>query len=191
MRETPYGAVTVGPNPRNANEYRSTLRRVTAAEVHDALMIIREAAAWAAARDLDVWSERELRYDLYLEAARRSELVIGYADAVPVATMLLQSEDPIYWPEAAPGSALYVHKVAVRRAYAGQSWLTRMFGFAVAEAAGAAIPALRLDTLLRPKLQAMYEGEGFTRLAEPPLVVGGKQMIRMQRILEPRPAVGH
>jgi GNAT superfamily N-acetyltransferase len=173
--------MTEKPNPRNAHGHGSTLRRVTTAEVHDALVIIREAAAWAAARDIDVWTEHELRYDLYLEAARRSELVIGYADAAPAATMLLQTADPVYWPEDAPASALYLHKVAVRRAYAGKSWVARMVAFAVDEADRAGVPLLRLDTLLRPKLQAIYESHGFIRLAEPPLTIGGRQIIRMQR----------
>lgn len=112
--------------------------------------------------------------------------MIGYADSAPAATMLLQTADPVYWPEAAPGLALYLHKLAVRRSYAGQSWLARMIGFAIDEATRTRVPALRLDTLLRPKLQALYERYEFTRVAEAPLMVGGRQMIRMQRILDPR-----
>ena len=167
----------------NANGYQSTVRRVTVAGAHDALMIIREAASWAAARGIDVWAAHELRKEAFEEAARKSELVIGYADATPAATMLLQPEDLLYWPEEAPASALYLHKIAIRRAFAGQSWLSRLIDFAIEDATANGIPRLRLDTIFRPKLQSIYEHHGFRVLPEKPRMVAGRQMIRMERIL--------
>jgi GNAT superfamily N-acetyltransferase len=149
-------------------------------------LIIREAAMWAAAQGIDVWAADELREEAFEEAARASELVIGYADATPAATMLLQSQDLVYWPEEAPESALYLHKIAVRRAFAGQSWLSRLIDFAVEEATNRAIPLLRLDTILRPKLQSIYERHGFRVIAEEPRIVAGRDMIRMERALGSR-----
>jgi len=169
--------------PRSSSDYRSTVRRAAAAEAHDALAIVRESAAWAAEHGIEVWAAHELRAETYRRAAGQSELVIGYADATPAATMLLQREDPLYWPEAAPCSALYLHKVAIRRAFAGQSWLGRLIDFAVADALDNGIRRLRLDTILRPKLKAMYERHGFRVLAEEPLVMAGRRMIRMERVL--------
>lgn len=165
------------------SSYRAIVRRVTVTEALDALAITREAAAWASERGIDVWSAHELRPEVFEEAARKAELVIGYADTTPAATMLLQTADPVYWPEDPPASALYLHKVAVRRAFAGQSWLARLIDFAVRDATSKRIPVLRLDTMLRPKLQSIYEHHGFRVLSEAPLLVAGRQMIRMERIL--------
>ena len=162
---------------------RNSVRRVGPAGAGDALAILREAAVWAAERSIDVWSPLELCEETFEAAARAAELVIGYAGELPAATMLLQTDDRTYWPEELPGSALYLHKVAVRRAFAGHGWLTRLVDFAAADAAARGIGLLRLDTILRPKLQAIYEGHGFQRLIEPPLVHGGRQIIRMQREL--------
>jgi GNAT superfamily N-acetyltransferase len=170
--------------PRSSTEYRASVRRVALADVREALAIIREAATWAAAKGVPVWEQHELRPDAYEAAARRSELVIGYADATPAATMLLQAEDALYWPDEPPASALYLHKVAVRRTYAGQGWLPRLIQFAVAEAARQGIPRLRLDTIERPTPRSLYEAHGFRALVEPPLTVAGRQMIRMERILD-------
>ena len=83
----------------NCTEYRSSIRRVQVGGVHEALAIVREAATWAMANGVGVWELHELRDDAFEAAAWKSELVIGYADAAPAATMLLQPEDPLYWPD--------------------------------------------------------------------------------------------
>lgn len=171
-----------GPASLNSG-YRAVIRRGAVADAPVALSIIEEAAAWAAARRMDVWYPQELRLEDFSKAAAAAELVIGYADDVPAATMLLQAADPVYWPDEAPRSALYLHKVAVRRAFAGQSWLRRLVDFAAEEAQRARIARLRLDTIQRPKLRSMYEGHGFHVLDEPPLAMFGKTMIRMERVL--------
>ena len=159
------------------------MRRVHAENAAEAVAILREAAAWAAARDAPVWTPDELRVEDFAAAARAEELVLGYAGATAAATMLLQAADPVYWPEAAPGSALYVHKVAVRRAYAGQRWVDRLIEFAAADARRRHIGRLRLDTMLRPPLRALYERLGFTVIPEEPLLMRGRRMIRMERVL--------
>ena len=173
----------MGSDSSDASPYRPTVRRAALTEVRDAVAIIREAAAWAAARGIDVWAPHEIREEAFEASARKAELLIGFADATPAAMMLLQTEDAVYWPNEPPASALYLHKVAVRRSFAGQGWLARLIDFAVAEANSAGISRLRLDTILRPKLRSMYEQHGFRMLEEEPMLVNGKQMIRMERLL--------
>src|SRR5262249_50380423 len=138
-------------HPVTDQVHQFTVRRVVATEAAVAIHILREAAAWAAARGSGVWTLDELDTATFVAAAHAQELVIGYTDATPAATMLLQVEDRIYWPESPAGIALYVHKVAVRRAFAGQGWLGRMIEFASEEASALGIHRLRLDTVLRPK----------------------------------------
>ena len=160
-----------------------TVQRVGAEAAAEAVAILHEAAAWAAARNAPVWTPDELRIDDFRVAANAEELVVGYAGSTPAATMLLQAADRVYWPEAAPGSALYVHKVAVRRAYAGQQWVDRLIEFAAADARRRKIGRLRLDTILRPALRSLYERLGFTVIPEEPLMMRGRPMIRMERVL--------
>src|SRR5712671_667204 len=81
-----------------------------------AVAILREATEHFARRGIVVWTREELRESEFVAAAAAGELVLGYCGEEPAATMLLQTLDPRYWPEAAAGTALYVHKVAVRRA---------------------------------------------------------------------------
>ena len=159
------------------------VRRAGVAESGAALRILLEAAGWGAARGTHIWTDAELRAIDYAAAAAAGELALGYEGSDAAATMLLQSGDPIYWPEDPPGRALYIHKVAVRRAYAGRDWLSRLIAFAVDEARVRKISLLRMDTILRPQLQSMYERHGFAVVVGPPIIRAGRQMIRMERWL--------
>jgi ribosomal protein S18 acetylase RimI-like enzyme len=159
------------------------VRRVGPDFAVEAVAILREATAWSTSRGIAVWADAELRDPEFVAAARAGELVIGFADDRAAATMLLQAADDVYWPEAAPGSGLYLHKLAVRRAFAGQGWPGRLIEFAAHEAQLRGIGRLRLDTLARLPLQSLYEAHGFSVLDEEPLHVRGRRMIRMERAL--------
>jgi GNAT superfamily N-acetyltransferase len=149
----------------------------------EALGILREAAAWTIGRGVDVWTDAELREQDFRTAAGLGELVMGFSGDCSAATMLLQSSDPVYWPEAAPNTALYLHKIAVLREFAGRGWLTRLIDFAATDARGRGIRRLRLDTLWQSSLQRLYARHGFVAVDEAPLVVHGRRMIRMERAL--------
>lgn len=127
----------------------------------DALRILRDASQWLASRGLRPWSECDLqRADLARESAAGC-LILGFAATGPAACMLLQSADPTYWPRAAEGSALYLHKLAVRRAHAGCGWGLRMMNWAKAETRRRGIRRLRLDTVADSPPAAFYAAQGF------------------------------
>ena len=149
----------------------------------EAVGIVREAAAWALRRGVDVWADAELRERDFLAAAELGQLVMGFSGDRSAATMLLQSSDPVYWPDAAPHTALYLHKIAVRREFAGHGWLTRLIEFAVNDARDRGVRWLRLDTLCRSPPEGLYARHGFAALSEPPIVMGTRLMIRMEREL--------
>ncbi len=151
--------------------------------VGEALGILREAAAWALGRGVDVWADAELREWDFLTAAELGQLLMGFSGDRPAATMLLQTSDPVYWPDAAPHTALYLHKIAVRREFSGHGWLTRLIEFAVNDARDRGVRWLRLDTLCRSPLEGLYARHGFAALDEPPIVIGSRLMIRMEREL--------
>lgn len=164
------------------------IRRVGAEYANDAVSILKEAAAWALSRGIVVWRTDELREQDFREAALLGELVMGFNDGQAIATMLLQSSDPIYWPEIAPNTSLFLHKIAVRRAHAGRGWLGRLVEFADQNARRRDIRWLRLDTLHGPPLRHLYEQHGFSVIDEPPVMQLGRSMIRMQRSVCPYPS---
>jgi len=161
------------------------IRRVGGEYANDAVSILKEAAAWALSRGIVVWRADELREQDFRKAALLGELVMGFNDGQAVATMLLQSSDPIYWSEIAPNTSLFLHKIAVRRAHAGRGWLGRLVEFADQDARRRNISWLRLDTLHGPPLRHLYEQHGFTVVDEPPVMHLGRPMIRMYRSVCP------
>jgi GNAT superfamily N-acetyltransferase len=162
---------------------RNNVIRVGREFAADALSIAREAAAWALGRGVNVWADAELRECDFVAAAELGQLLMGFSGDRSAATMLLQASDPVYWPEAAPHTALYLHKIAVRREFAGLGWLTRLIEFAASDARNRGVRRLRLDTLYRSSLEGLYARHGFAALNEPPIVMGSRLMIRMEREL--------
>jgi GNAT superfamily N-acetyltransferase len=149
----------------------------------EAIAILREAIAWAKSRGIYVWNSAELHERDFVVAAQAGELVMGFSGHRAAATMLLQSSDNVYWPEAPRGSSLYLHKIAVRRAFAGHGWPGQLIDFAANDAREQGVHRLRLDTLPGPRLTALYARHGFVALDEPPMMVEGRLMIRMERAL--------
>ncbi|HEX3847995.1 MAG TPA: GNAT family N-acetyltransferase [Steroidobacteraceae bacterium] len=161
----------------------SDVRRVGPGHARDAVSILHEAARWALERGIEVWALSELREADFAAAARLRQLVMGFDGGRAVSTMLLQPSDALYWPEIPAGTSLFLHKIAVRRAHAGQGWPASLVDFAVADARSLGAAWLRLDTIHGSPLRGIYEELGFGVVDEPPLTIGGRRMIRMERAL--------
>ena len=155
--------------------------RAMEADAPLATAILREVSEWLVARGQKLWDPDEISEVGVAQHARAGELVLGWEGDLAIACMYLQRSDPLFWPEAKPDEALYVHRLAVRRAFAGQGVAQAMLGWASADARRLGRPLLRLDTELRPALMHLYEGTGFVRVDPTSLIVGPHQVVRFQR----------
>ena len=98
---------------------------------------------------------------------------------MPTTAARVTPTDELFWPEAARGEALYVHRLAVRRRHAGGLVSRAILDFARAEARTAGCRFVRLDTdAFRPRLRAVYESYGFVFRDE--RVVGPHTVARYQ-----------
>ena len=97
--------------------------------------------------------------------------------------MRLQTEDALFWPNDAPGEALYIHKVAVSRSHAGRGWTKRLIDFAVDAAQRLEIPHLRLDTVPIARMLKIYQDLGFEIVDTEPQDFDGRSLMRLQRRL--------
>lgn len=140
-----------------------------------------EAAAWLIARGQKLWDLSELRPEEAVACAKAGQLVVGCRDGAIAAAMFLWKEDPEAWPHAAPGEALYVHKLAVTRTEAGRGWSERLLSWAGEEARRAGRPFVRLDSELRPRVLALYERAGFLRIDREPFMIGPHPVVRFER----------
>lgn len=74
---------------------------------------------------------------------------------------MLSEQDPLFWPAAGDDSA-YIHKLSVRRRFAGGRVSRQMVAWAHAEAIRLGKTYLRLDcSAERPKLCGFYTSLGF------------------------------
>ena len=77
-------------------------------------------------------------------------------------TVKFQLEDSIFWPEAGQQEAAYLHRLAVRRRYAGTGLSAELLRWAVARTHALNRRYLRLDCpASRARLRAVYERFGF------------------------------
>jgi GNAT superfamily N-acetyltransferase len=85
------------------------------------------------------------------------EFVVAKQGGTVVGTMLLMLEDADFWDDHPRGEAVFVHKVAVSRAYAGLGVTAALLEFAASEALRLERKFVRLDCALRQKLVNLYE----------------------------------
>lgn len=129
--------------------------------------ILKEAAAWAQRTHERLWLESELDAEQIATDARAGQYYLAMESGTPIGTLRYQLEDALFWPDAAEGEAAYVHRLAVRRRWAGRGVAARMLHWAAERAANDGRELLRLDTdITRPKLRALYVACGFQEHSE-------------------------
>jgi len=131
-------------------------------DIDTVLGILDEAAAWIIEQKIpSVWKPGEFSRETFLDQISRGEVHIGLVDEKPAGTMTLQWADLVFWGEQLPDSG-YVHKLAVRPAYAGRKIGLEMLKWAEAAAREVGKRFLRLNCLAADrKIRDYYERVGF------------------------------
>ena len=145
--------------------------------------LIREAADWLIAAGMPLWGPEETSYDDLVRVTQAGELVMGRIAGEAAACMYLHHEDQIFWPQAAPGEAYYVHRLAVARKFAGRGLAHAMLRWAEEETLTQGRAFLRLDCEPRPKLLALYRDAGFARIDPGTIQVGRHFVVRHEKRL--------
>jgi GNAT superfamily N-acetyltransferase len=124
--------------------------------------VLAEAAQWLQQAGMPLWRTDELS-PASIAADLSTGLFFLAEDAgAPVGVVKFQLEDPIFWPDAPANDAAYIHRLAIRRRYAGTGLSTALLHWAVARAQEYGRSYLRLDCeASRPRLRAIYERFGF------------------------------
>ena len=131
-------------------------------ELDTVLGILGEAAEWLASRGIpDQWKPGSFSRESFLDQIRRREVYLAGLGEEVVGTITLQWTDETFWKEAAPDAG-YVHKLAVKRAFAGRGLGLRMLEWAARQASTAGKKYLRLDCVADNKrICEYYERAGF------------------------------
>ncbi|MEV0649890.1 GNAT family N-acetyltransferase [Phytomonospora sp. NPDC050363] len=148
------------------------IQRAEPRQLRLVLDILDEAAAWLRQRGIVQWPERfsdanDWRNSRIGDYVTAGETFLVIQDDDPVATFSLAGADPDYaagWP-GGPGDAVYLYRMAVRRAAAGRHLGDHILNWASAFSSGRGQRWLRLDChRLNPVLQGYYLARGFAHV---------------------------
>ncbi|GAA3112697.1 hypothetical protein GCM10010449_38660 [Streptomyces rectiviolaceus] len=129
--------------------------------------LLRDASAWLVNRGIDQWKEYPGLRDCIEAAMRCGTCFLAFKGQTPVATLQVDSfADPDFWTAGdQPGVALYVHRMAVDRAAAGEGLGRVLMDWAACRAAAFGKAWLRLDAQKdNLGLHQYYANLGFTRV---------------------------
>ncbi|BCN32304.1 GNAT family N-acetyltransferase [Anaeromicropila herbilytica] len=130
--------------------------------------ILLDAVKWMTKTGLqNQWNETNIKWTNLSKSYRISNFYIDYEDGLPTACMALTDYDPIHWPNIPKGESLFLHKVAVKRVFAGKGLSKELINFSKELAIHNGIDVIRLNcNKHRKKLREVYENEGFICVEE-------------------------
>jgi GNAT superfamily N-acetyltransferase len=130
--------------------------------------ILLDAVKWMSESGLqNQWNESNVKWSNLSKSYKINNFYISYQKGLPTACMALTDSDPTYWPNIPKGESLYLHKVAVKRAFAGKGFSKELIDFSKNLAISYCINAIHLNcNQHQNKLRAVYENEGFICVEE-------------------------
>jgi GNAT superfamily N-acetyltransferase len=138
------------------------VRAATPEEAPIVASILAEVDAWVAALGTPMWELGEVDAVRVAAEVASGLFAIAWSEAEAAGTVKFQLEDPEFWPDRPGDNAAYIHRLGVRRKFAGGLISTALMTWAVERARGLGKDVLRLDCDAdRTSLRAIYERFGF------------------------------
>lgn len=125
--------------------------------------ILIDALIWMKKNKLqNQWNEDNIKWNYLSKDYKINDFYIDYQNGVPAACVAITDLDLKYWTEIPKGKSMFIHKLAVKREFAGKGISKELITFAKNISLKKDIDSLRLDcNLQRNKLRMLYENEGF------------------------------
>lgn len=124
--------------------------------------VLQEAAQWLAGDGRPLWSAAEIGPERVQRDTSAALFHIAREGEQTAGVMKFELEDAYFWPEVLPGTSAYIHKLAVRRAWAKKGVSTQLLSYARNRAQHLGRAHLRLDCVAdRRGLRILYESFGF------------------------------
>src|SRR5579871_1436534 len=139
-----------------------TIRQAKPDEAEIVSGILGEAARWLADSGKVMWRDNELVPERIADDVKAGLFFLACCDGDPAGTVKFQLDDIQFWPDVPQGESAFIHRLAVKREFAGGGVSTAIFKWSVDRARGLGKHWLRLDCeAARPRLRAIYERFGF------------------------------
>jgi GNAT superfamily N-acetyltransferase len=124
--------------------------------------VLHEVEQWLASDGRSLWSAAEISPERVLRDVGAGFFHVARDGGQLAGVMKFELEDAYFWPEIPPGTSAFVHKLAVRRAWAKKGISAELLSYARTLAGRVGCAHLRLDCVAdREGLRNLYEGFGF------------------------------
>jgi GNAT superfamily N-acetyltransferase len=141
-----------------------TIRQATPADTAIVSGVLTEVATWLIDRGTPLWRTNELAEGKIAAEVASGQFWVAHVGGEPAGCVRFQLEDELFWPDLPDPGAAYVHRLAVRRKYAGGRVSAALLEWAKGQTRAIGRRVLRLDTdATRPALCAVYDRNGFVR----------------------------
>jgi GNAT superfamily N-acetyltransferase len=130
--------------------------------------ILAEAAGWLAGRGILQWPEHGFPATDVADRIQRGEIYLARLCCHPVATVAIDWSDEYFWGTS-DNDAVYVHRLAVRRRWAGNKIGEYLLEWAAEQATAAGKTWVRLDCVAaNERLCQYYLDRGWTHVRDVP-----------------------
>jgi GNAT superfamily N-acetyltransferase len=141
-----------------------TISQALPGEVAAVASILEEAAQWLRARGDEMWWPDEVSAARIGPDVEAGLYFLARIDGEAQGTLRFHLSDWSFWFDVDDGDSAFIHRLAVRRAFAGTGLSTAMLDWAADRAKSLGRRYLRLDCdPRREKLCRLYERYGFER----------------------------
>lgn len=138
------------------------VRQAAATDIDTVSSILLEAATWLEEREMPMWKAHESLPERIAQDVREGLFFLGEYASEPAGTIKFQIADVEFWPDVPENESAFIHRLAVRRRFAGGAVSTALLSWALERTASLGRRYLRLDCeASRRKLRDIYERFGF------------------------------
>lgn len=137
------------------------VEKAAASETETISAILHESAAWLIGRGEKLWELDELYSAKIAEQVRSGMFRLAKINGEAAGCVRFQQTDTEYWGDVPHADSAFVHRLAVKRRFAGQGVSEALINNAKAEARSLGKKYLRLDCADRANLRRLYESFGF------------------------------
>jgi GNAT superfamily N-acetyltransferase len=125
--------------------------------------ILTDAARWVEQLDgTTMWVDDELAEGRIALEVQAGLFHVAACGGDIAGALKFQLDDQLFWPDLVRDDSAFIHRLAVRRSYAGRGVSTALLGWAVDHARSLGRQYLRLDCdAERARLRDLYERFGF------------------------------
>ena len=138
------------------------IRQATLEDIKTVSNILHEAALWLKQRNMTLWEEQEISAKAVFPDIQSGLFYIAFYGDYAAGVVKFQTEDLIFWSDIPHQDSAFIHRLAVRRSFAGGSVSTLLIRWAIDRSRQLGKRYLRLDCdAERLSLRSVYERFGF------------------------------